>query len=80
MTIANRRNKLYESAGIPFFSWVAEDDFFKPTFHSNYYTQLEFAAGIRYGFRIGFNIGETLDFILGWTTIDILKDDIGIID
>jgi hypothetical protein len=26
--------------------------------------------------RCGFNPGELLDFILGWTTIDIFKDDI----
>ncbi len=25
---------------------------------------------------LGFNPGELLDFILGWTTLDIFKDDI----
>lgn len=43
-----------------------------------YYTQIEAAAGLWYTARLGFNPGELLDFLLGWTTIDILSDDVGI--
>lgn len=43
-----------------------------------YYTQLEVAAGLGYTVRLGFNPGELLDFLLGWTTIDIFGDDVGI--
>ena len=40
-----------------------------------YYTQCEVAAGLFYYIRVGFNPGEILDFILGWTTLDIYRDD-----
>lgn len=43
-----------------------------------YYTGLDAVLGLGLSFRLGFNPGELLDFILGWTTIDIFKDDIGI--
>jgi len=29
-----------------------------------------------FGLRIGFDIGALLDFVLGWTTIDIYSDDL----
>ena len=41
-----------------------------------YYTQLEIAAGLGGAFRLGFNPGELVDFILGWVKIDIFNDDI----
>ncbi len=40
-----------------------------------YYTQLEVAAGVYGTLRLGFNPGELLDFVLGWTTLDIFGDD-----
>lgn len=40
------------------------------------YTQIELAGGLLGTLRLGFNPGELLDFILGWTTIDIYGDDI----
>ncbi len=40
-------------------------------------TQIEVAVGLGYSFRFGFNPGELLDFILGWTTLDIYDDDSG---
>ncbi len=43
-----------------------------------YFTQIEVAAGFGPTLRFGFSIAELLDFVLGWTTIDILDDDIGI--
>jgi hypothetical protein len=44
--------------------------------HPHFYTQAEIAVGLGPSIRLGFNAGELLDFILGWTTIDIFKDDI----
>ena len=32
-------------------------------------------AGFGGTIKLGFNPGELLDFILGWTTIDIFSDD-----
>lgn len=44
-----------------------------------YYTDIELVAGGPFlGIRFGFNPGELLDFLLGWTTLDIYGDDIGI--
>jgi hypothetical protein len=40
------------------------------------YTQIEVAAGIAGTLRLGFNPGELLDFLLGWTTLDIYGDDL----
>jgi len=40
-----------------------------------YFTQIEVAAGVIVGVRIGFNPGELLDFIFGWFGIDIYNDD-----
>lgn len=40
------------------------------------YTQIDLVIGIGFSIRIGFNPGELIDFLLGWTTIDIYSDDI----
>ncbi len=39
--------------------------------------QVEGVIGLGLALRAGVNAGELLDFILGWSTLDILKDDIG---
>lgn len=44
--------------------------------HWPYYTQIEGCLALGLSIRLGFNPGELLDFILGWTTIDIFSDDI----
>jgi len=41
-----------------------------------YYTQVEIAMGVWRTLRLGFNPGELLDFVLGWTGIDIFNDDV----
>ena len=41
-----------------------------------YYTEIEVVVGLGASVRLGFNPGELLDFILGWTTIDIFNDDL----
>ncbi|HOX06910.1 MAG TPA: hypothetical protein PK280_10950 [Planctomycetota bacterium] len=42
----------------------------------HYYTQLEVAAGVGGTLRLGFNPGELLDLLLGWTNVDIYGDDL----
>jgi len=42
----------------------------------NQYTQVELAGGLLATLRLGFNPGELVDFVLGWTTLDIYRDDI----
>ena len=46
------------------------------TYSPCYFTNIEVVGGFLWTFRLGFNPGELLDFILGWTTLDIFKDDI----
>lgn len=41
-----------------------------------YFSQIEIYLGALMGVRVGFNPGELLDFILGWTTTDIFNDDL----
>ena len=41
-----------------------------------YWTQIEAAVGLGGTLRLGLNPGEMLDFILGFTTLDIFGDDI----
>jgi hypothetical protein len=44
----------------------------------HYYSQIEVTAGAGLGFRVGFNPGELVDFILGWAALDLFKDDVGL--
>lgn len=41
-----------------------------------YWTQVEGAIGVGPTIRLGVNVGEILDFVLGWTTLDIFFDDV----
>lgn len=40
------------------------------------YTQVEVAIGFWGGIRLGVNFGELVDFLVGWTTLDIFGDDV----
>ena len=42
-----------------------------------YYSQIEVVAALGLSVRLGFNLGELLDFLLGWTGLDIYEDDLG---
>lgn len=42
----------------------------------SYAWQLEIFLGLRYSFRLGFNIAEFADFLLGFTSYDLLGDDV----
>jgi len=71
-SIAKQRRKSFTAEGgdIPFVM-VA-----KPPGSPSYYTQIEVAGGLLLNLRLGINPGELLDFILGWASIDVFKDDI----
>jgi len=43
---------------------------------SEYKYQVEIFFSLYYGFRVGINFSELVDFLLGFTTLDILEDDI----
>ncbi len=55
--------------------WTAVSDPHANRPRHPYFTQIEVVAGLLGTLRLGFNPGELLDFILGWTTVDIFNDD-----
>lgn len=38
--------------------------------------QLEVSGGLVFGLRLGFNVGELVDFVVGWFGFDIFDDDL----
>lgn len=58
---------------IPFFHHLRSSDC---TANHSYYTQIEIVLAVGGSIRVGFNLGELLDFFLGWFTIDIYGDDL----
>ena len=46
---------------------------------ASYFTQIDIVAGLGGTIKLGFNPGELLDFILGWATLDIYRDDVGVV-
>ena len=48
------------------------------TCHS-YFTQIEVVVALVGSLRIGLNPGEFVDFLLGWGTVDLYGDDIGLL-
>ncbi len=42
---------------------------------ATYYTQVEVTVGLYFGIKVGFNPGELIDALLGWTTFDLFGDD-----
>ena len=81
MNLAKARGKdYYVSGNCPFIAIpVLREIDRNAGFHYPVYflTEVEVAVGIVKTIRLGFNLGEFLDFIIGWTTIDIFNDDIG---
>lgn len=47
-----------------------------PRHPATYYTQIEAVLSCGAGFRVGFNPGELIDFILGWFKVDMYDDDL----
>ena len=71
-----------ENTVFPFFyRWEVHENEFLPTELEKetpwtHYCQIEIHACLQLGARVGFNIGEILDFVLGFTTLDIAGDDL----
>ena len=84
--IAKLRGKgLFAASAVPFVTtrlWPQpeeENDYEEhPLSRRNihYFTQIDCYLALAGGIRLGFNPGELLDFILGWTTLDIFGDDV----
>jgi hypothetical protein len=80
INLARARAKDYNVSGncpfiaVPVLSELDRNAGFKYPFY--FLTEVEIAIGIGKTLRLGLNPGELLDFILGWTTIDIFGDDI----
>lgn len=53
-------------------SWECNPPIYGPA----YFTQVEVVAGLGGTVKLGVNPGELLDFLLGWTTLDIFSDDL----
>jgi hypothetical protein len=74
------RRKTFHAESIPvgftdgMFIYRVRDDYSAPY----YYTQIEAVLGLGASVRLGFNPGELLDFILGWATLDIFRDDLAL--
>ena len=76
------RNKGYDYTYM-WLPWRNDEDEFLGTFEEGEWFnawQLEAAIGLGVGARAGINIAEIIDFILGWTTLDICGDDIATIE
>ncbi len=56
---------------------LEEDERLSWSLRLKYLTQIEVVAGLVGTVRLGFSAGELVDFILGWTTLDIFHDDFG---
>jgi len=74
MPTAKLRNKHFHALGVPVFCAGVGPD--SSSFPWYYYTQFEVCLGCLRGIRLGVNPGELLDFLLGWTTLDIFSDDL----
>lgn len=80
MSLASARAKEYSVRGncpfvaIPVLSEIDRNAGFKYPVH--FLTEVEVVIGVGKTIRLGFNPGELLDFVLGWTTIDIFGDDL----
>lgn len=67
-SISDKRNKdIVARSPFPFIAKGAKAPF---------YTEIEVMAGFIFSLHAGANVGELLDFILGWTGIDIYGDDL----
>jgi len=87
--VSNRRGKSFKARQI-LFSWpfdLSKDpDYGRDAARHHiaynpwpYMTQVEAVAGGFLTFRVGANPGELLDFVFGWTTLDICGDDVGVV-
>jgi hypothetical protein len=59
-----------------FLAYLPKEDAKPFGYPSGYLWNLELVGGIYGGARVGFNFGEVVDFVLGFTTLDMYDDDI----
>ena len=75
-----KRHKNIHAIHYPLFSVGQSSDYEGRLRHFQhsipYYTEAEVILAGYHSLRIGLNVGEMLDFLLGWTTIDIFDDDL----
>ena len=74
--IAEERGKCFEVAGVAPFIMLPKRTTQADSYATHYFTQVEASLGLGLTLRMGLNPGELLDFILGWTAIDIYEDDL----
>ena len=76
------RSKNYIGRGIcPFVAIPGKqidsyNQFYFDDTRKRFLTQVDAAAGIYFTLHVGADFAEILDFILGWTTLDIMNDDL----
>ena len=67
-------------------AFVPTDDYRKKSYcvgspgleENQYWAQwlsVQMSVGFYYGVRAGVNLAEVVDFVLGWTTLDLMEDD-----
>jgi len=69
------RYEVFYSLVMLFAYEMRDDRFGMETSHLEDYFWIEAGAGAGIGVRVGFNVAEFLDFLLGWAAIDVLEDD-----
>lgn len=80
-TVVARHKCVSASKPLPFVSLVDVGEKFEHDWsfsreHLHYYTGAELVLGAGGSLRLGVNLGEIIDFVLGWVTIDIFNDDL----
>ena len=70
-TAAERKKQFGAESRWPFIHKLAP---YRPC--PSYYTQVDVVIALGLSVRIGFNAGEFVDFLLGWSAIDIYGDDL----
>lgn len=76
------RNKGYDYTYM-WFPWRDDENEFLGTFEEGEWFnawQLEAALGLGVGVRVGVNLAEIADCLLGWTALDICDDDLATIE
>nr|WP_246052099.1 hypothetical protein [Leptospira idonii] len=59
-----------------FLAYLPKEDLKPFGYPKSFLWNVEIIAGVYGGGRLGFNFGEALDFLLGFTTLDLFDDDI----
>lgn len=72
--VAEQRHKHVDT--YHYFILLPHTELIQGEFDYSYSLMIDVVVGLGGSIRAGFNPGELLDFILGWTTIDIFDDDL----